>query len=131
MRVKIIFPGNLIAKKNSERILRNKKGRPYIYPSAAYCKWEIKALIMLKSQEIWGDEYPINIRFYHYRKTNGIFDFSNMFEGVQDVLQKSGIIAQDDMKHVFPIIDGNGWEKDADNPRAIITIEKRILTTTV
>ena len=68
-------------------------------------------------------EYPAVMTFYHYRKTNAAFDFSNMFEGLQDVFQILGIIVEDNMNHIIPAIEGLGWEKDAENPRVVVTIE--------
>ena len=120
--VKIVIPGNCIAKKNSQMAISMGK-RNMIIPSKAYQKWEKATKLHLAGQSPWGGSYPINIRFYHYRKTVARFDFSNMFEGVQDVLQAVGIIVEDDMDHVYPIIDG--WEKDSDNPRVVITLEER------
>lgn len=121
--MKIIIQGNAISKKNSKRILRSKAGKPFISSSSAYAKWRKLQLKELKDIPVWEGGYPVNITFYHYRKTNAIFDFGNMSEGVQDVLQELGVIESDSMRHVYPVHEG--WEKDADNPRLIITIEKR------
>ena len=122
-KLTIEIPGNAIAKKNSQMAIRM-GNRNMIIPSKAYQKWEKMAVRHLKGAGlVYGGEYPAVLTFYHYRKTLAAFDLSNMLEGVQDVLQKVGIIAEDNMNHIIPAIKGLGWEKDATNPRVLITLE--------
>lgn len=128
----IVIPGNVIAKKNSERIGRFKKAGKWfqnIRPSAAYERWEKAALqeLLLKRVQPWPGPYPVELQLTFYRKTRQPFDLSNMIEGVQDVLQKAGVIAEDNMLHVVPVIDRikqpMGWAVDKDHPRTEITIK--------
>jgi hypothetical protein len=122
-KLTISIPGNAIAKKNSQVAIRMGK-RNMIIPSKAYKKWEKMAVAHLNgSGLVYDGEYPAVLTFYHYRKTLATFDLSNMLEGVQDVFQTVGIIAEDNMLHIIPAIKGVGWEKDKDNPRVMITIE--------
>ena len=125
-KLTIELPGNAIAKKNSQMAVSMGK-RNMILPSKAYQKWEKAIVKHLKgSGLVYTGGYPAVMTFYHYRKTLATFDLSNMFEGVQDVFQKLGIIAEDNMNHIIPAIKGRGWEKDKENPRVLITIEKFI-----
>ena len=130
--MQIIIPGETIAKKNSQRIVkfgRSERARRSIRPSAAYDRWEKNALEHLqwiKPPHIF--DYPIQIYLFHFRKTKRKFDLSNMIEGVQDVLQKAQIIDDDSMTHVIPVIEfrpgvGYGWAIDKKDPRVEICIE--------
>ena len=130
--MQIIIPGETIAKKNSQRIVkfgRHDRAKRSIRPSAAYDRWEKNALEHLqwiKPPRI--SDYPVQLYLFFFRKTNSKFDLSNMIEGVQDVLQKAGIIDDDSMIHVIPVIEfrpgiGYGWAKDKKNPRVEICIE--------
>jgi len=122
-KLTIEIPGNAIAKKNSQMAIRMGK-RNMIIPSKAYQKWEKMAVKLLKGAGLeYTGEYPAVMTFYHYRKTLAKFDLSNAFEGAQDVFQKVGIILEDEMNHIIPAIKGLGWEKDATNPRVLVTLE--------
>lgn len=120
--MKITIPGNAVSKKNNKRIMTKGRGR-FIAASSNYMAWKRAAMILLRDLEKWEGGYPLNMTFYHYRKTNSKFDFGNVSEGAQDVLQELGVIEDDSMNHVYPV--HLGWEKDADNPRVIITLEER------
>jgi Holliday junction resolvase RusA-like endonuclease len=114
--------GDAISKKNSVISFKLPNGRSMTTPSKYYKKWHKIAKNALKNVPKWQGGYPVVIELYHYRKTNRAFDFSNMFEGIQDVLQECGIIEEDNMHHVIPKIRGKGWEKDKDNPRMEVKI---------
>ncbi len=124
MKIEIIIPGNAVSKKNNKRILKNKAGRSFLAASSNYMKWKRLALALLKDLPKWEGGYPVNMTFYHCRKTNAKFDFGNVSEGVQDVLQELEVIEDDSMLHVYPV--HAGWEKDAENPRVVVTIEARV-----
>ncbi len=118
--IKDSIPGDAIAKKNSQRIVWVKK-RPSIRPSTAYDLWEIQALqylIMQRHEPIVN--YPVELHLFFWRKTKRKFDYGNLSEGLQDVLQKAGIIEDDSMRHLIPVIDG--WGIDRINPRIDFTI---------
>ncbi len=122
-KLTIEIPGNAIAKKNSQNAITMGR-RNIIVPSKAYKKWEKMATAWLSGAGlVYTGTYPAVMTFYHYRKTLAKFDLSNMFEGVQDLLQKLEVIEEDDMNHIIPKVKGRGWEKDADNTRVLITIE--------
>ena len=127
MYLKFAIPGQVIAKKNSQRVVKLGRVRA-IRPSKAYDAWEEVALQELQYKRIpeWRGTYPVELRVFFFRKTKAKFDLSNMLEGVQDVLQKSGIIVDDSMNHVVPVIErrpsGYGWAIDKENPRVEIHI---------
>ena len=123
MKLEFEIPGDCIAKKNSQTAIRLGK-RNMIIPSKQYQRWEKATKAFLLGFPAWEGTYPVKLRFYHYRATNRAFDLSNMMEGTQDVLQAVGILAEDNMRHVIPVIDGLGWEKDAERPRVRIIIEE-------
>jgi len=121
--MKIIIPGNTIAKKNSQRVVRMGK-RYAIRASKAYDKWEKSALQHLQHTypgTVWEGGYPLLFHIFFWRANKRKFDLSNMLEGSQDVLQKAGIIEDDSMRHVVPVFDG--WGVDRGNPRVEIFLE--------
>lgn len=126
----IVIPGNAIAKKNSQRIIR--LGRlASIRPSNAYDEWEARAilhLVVLQRVMWWPGSYPVELHLFFYRRTQQKFDLSNMIEGVQDVLQKAGVLHDDSMRHVVPVFEhrpeGYGWAVDKANPRTEVTIKQ-------
>ena len=125
--LRFAIPGQTIAKKNSQRIVRLGR-RAAIRPSKAYDAWEKAALMELVMQRIpaWQGSLPVELRLFFFRQTRAKFDLSNMVEGVQDVLQKAGVLADDAMTHVVPVIDrrpsGYGWAIDKENPRVEVHI---------
>lgn len=125
--LRFTIPGQTIAKKNSQRVVRL-GSRAAIRPSKAYDAWEKAALLELALQRIpaWPGPYPVELRLFFFRQTMAKWDISNMIEGTQDVLQKAGILADDSMLHVVPVIDmrpsGYGWAIDKANPRVEVMI---------
>ena len=120
----LVFPGQTIVKKNSQRVVRF-GNHSSIRPSAAYDKWEKATMlnITVTHREAILD-YPVYIHYKFYRKDRRKFDLSNMCEGINDLMQKCGVIVDDDFRHVFPVFhsEHGGVMLDKDNPRAIVTI---------
>ena len=93
-------------------------------------RWEEEALQYLRYEarvRPWYGEYPVELSLFFFRKTKQKFDLSNMIEGVQDVLQKAGIIEDDSMRHVVPILEyrpviGYGWAVDEAYPRTEVMV---------
>lgn len=124
--LKITIPGQTIVKKNSRRLVKIGKF-PKSLPSKQYELWAEQALWHLKRYPKWAAGYPVAIGFFFYRQDRRRFDFSNLVQGPEDVLQQAEIIVDDDMNHIIPVIInrpgiGYGWAVDKLNPRVDIII---------
>jgi len=118
--MKIVFKGDARSKKNSKQAILI-RGKPRLIPSKQYQKWYRENVRELKGKlEKWEGDYPVEMRFYFYRSTRRKFDFGNMMEGIQDLLQDLGVIEDDSMNHVYPI--PLGWAVDKENPRTEVEI---------
>ena len=118
--MKITILGQVISKKNSQRIIRRGKF-PSIRPSKAYDEYSKLVLPQLQGLKYTG-KYPLEMRYYLYRRTLGRFDYNNLSQGIQDLLVKAGVIEDDDMLHLIPVV--LGWEKDKDNPRVELELKE-------
>jgi len=121
--LKYIIPGQPRTKKNSQRIVTNKKGVPFIIPSAEYKNFEKEAGLFLKPIPDKPVDYPVNIKCLYYRKNKIRCDLSNLHEATDDILVKYGIIA-DDNYNIVAGHDGSRVYIDKDNPRTEIYIEE-------
>ena len=117
--LEIIFPGEVISKKNSRRCFGNKA-----VGSKAFLKYEKEMLQELQYRRYkWLGSYPIDLHCFFYRKTKRSFDFSNLLESVQDILVKAQVIEDDSYLHVWPVIDGYGFDKE--HPRVVVNLKSR------
>ncbi len=117
---KITINNQVIAKKNSQRVVR--MGSRYaIRASKAYEKYA-KTAIQEASVYKYTGNYPCVVEMYFYRQTKRSFDLDNMQGSILDILVNAGVIIDDSMNHVIPRIRGHGWEIDKDNPRTEIRI---------
>lgn len=139
----ITIPGELISLKNSKRILfkhgmksKTLGGRPvsykskipFIAASEAAKKQEIRLIRLMKTpelkeqwdKEIEGKEFPLVLYYRIFRRTDGVFDYINIVQGLFDAMTKSKWIPDDDKLHLRSI--PQGWEKDAENPRIEIHV---------
>ncbi len=69
---------------------------------------------------IMGRAYPLRVRFKIYRSTHGKFDYVNILQNLLDAMVKAGYIPDDDARHLIPLPEQ--YEKDAQNPRTILTV---------
>ncbi len=122
MKHTIIVPGNAMSKKNSKDIIWA-GGSPRIVSSKAHNRWAKDALLVLKTNELVGHpwKYPVRMSFHFVRETRRRFDYTNLMQGIEDLLQLAGIIEDDDMNHVIPGPDFS-WSVDKNDPRTIVTI---------
>lgn len=109
-----------ITKKNSQRIVKGKNGRPIIIPSKAYKDYEKNALKYLPPY--WID-YPVNIRCLFYMPTNRRVDLTNLLEAIDDVMVKAETI-KDDNCLIVAGHDGSRVYVDRENPRTEVYIEE-------
>lgn len=124
--------GKPAVKKNNQKV-RFTGGRPVKYSTAPYLRWEDCAYSQLidivKAYEadtgvLWRTiDWRFNLAVRFYMPTFGVVDLSALYEGIQDVMVKHGIIA-DDSSWLLVSHDGSGVSKDADNPRMVVEITR-------
>lgn len=86
--------GRPISKKNSRRIFR--RGRKLVnIPSSAYEKWENHALVQLMGVEKPRISTPVHIEYIFTFKGKMQSDLDNIEAGINDILEKAGIIEDD------------------------------------
>jgi Holliday junction resolvase RusA-like endonuclease len=92
-----VIPGRPGILKNSKQICRTRSGKTFLKASDKYAIWEHMALAHVKAQ---GQEqqinFPVNLacKFYFTNK-KWEPDLDNCYAGVQDVLQKAGVLLDD------------------------------------
>lgn len=119
--IKITIPLPPITKKNSQRILHNKKtGRMFIAPSEQYKAYEQTALWYLPKGETINK--PVNVKCLFYMATRRKCDLTNLLEAVDDILVTGGVLA-DDNYTIIESHDGSRVYYDKENPRTEIYIE--------
>lgn len=121
----ITVEGDPYVKKNGSKSNRfggyyRKKNKKNIDP---FEQWEKSALIQLSIQRPLECDWPIAMHVKFYTKTRKMFDYTNMAEGIQDVLKKAEVIPDDNTKYIEPVFSGEygGREIDKDNPRIVVT----------
>lgn len=120
--IKIIIQVAPISKKNSQRILTNRRtGKPFISPSDAYKTYEREAMYYLP--RISTIDYAVNVKCLFYMATHRKCDLTNLLECVDDVLVMGGIL-EDDNFTVIESHDGSRVLYDKENPRTEIYITK-------
>lgn len=126
----IRIPGNVIAKKNSQMVVKF-GNHSSIRPSKAYTKFANQAVSHLYGQPEWPGNYPVIVEMFFFRESRRKFDLDNMQGSILDVLVNAGILKDDSMTHVIPKIYKHGWDVDKNNPRSVVKIYEYPLTTEV
>ena len=121
----LVLSGTTPSKKNSKRIVHNKRtGKPIIISSERHNDWE-KQVIEEVTEQFKGlrvTNYPIQIACKLFYKTRTKRDLDNQLSSILDVLKKAGVIEDDNMNYVNKIIvEFGGFDKE--NPRAEVTLE--------
>ena len=118
--IKFTVPLTPISKKNSQQIMRNTvTGRPFIMPSKKYKQYENDAALFIP-KNIFINE-PVNIKCLFYMPTKRMCDLTNMLEAIDDIMVKTGLLADDN----FNIVAGHDGSRvlyDKDNPRTEVYI---------
>jgi len=118
--MKFTIPLQPITKKNSQRIITNKKThRPMIIPSKAFKEYEIGCAWYMPRTEAIEEE--INVQAIYYMGTRRIVDLVNLHEALHDIMVKCGVL-KDDNSRIIVSTDGSRVKYDKDNPRTEITI---------
>lgn len=119
--IKFTIPLAPISKKNSQRILINRKtGKPFIMPSEQYKKYEDVVTAFYVPAEEYID-YPVNVKCLFYMPTRRKCDLTNLLEAIDDVLVNAGLLA-DDNYSVVAAHDGSRIYYDKKNPRTEVYI---------
>lgn len=121
--IKFTVPLPPISKKNSQQIFRpNGMNRPIIVPSKKYKEYEAAAAKYIpKLRQMHPINQPVNIKCLFYMPTRRRVDLTNLLEAIDDVMVKTGLLADDD----FTIIqshDGSRVLYDKDRPRTEVYI---------
>ena len=121
MNISFTLPGAPRTKKNSSRIVTNKKtGKPFVLPSAQFSAY----------QEAVGWHIPhkhkmiaerINLKCVYYMPTRHKVDLANLLSATCDILVHYGVI-EDDNANIVVSHDGSCVGYDKENPRVEVTI---------
>lgn len=120
--LKYVIAGKPVTKKNSQRILRTKAGRPFVAPSANYVAYEKTALMQIAAPEKAVD-YAVNVKVLYFVPDNRRYDLVNLLEATCDILVKANVVTDDNSK-IVASHDGSRVLFDRENPRAEIYIEE-------
>lgn len=121
VKTTITIPIAPVTKKNSQRMIRNKRTGKYIpIPSQQFVKYQKEAAGYLPAL---GIDYPVNVKATYYMKTRRRVDLCNLHEALHDVLVKCGTLADDNCK-IIVSTDGSRVRYDKDNPRTVVVIER-------
>lgn len=116
-----VIPLNPRTKKNSQRLIYNKKlNRPMIIPDEKYKEYEKNCGYFLKKLPQPISE-PVNVKCVFYRETRIRCDLTNLLEAIDDVLVLYGVLSDDNYQVIIGH-DGSRVFIDRENPRTEITI---------
>jgi Holliday junction resolvase RusA-like endonuclease len=121
---KITIPGRPRILKNSKKIGRNRfSGKIYVGKSDRYERWAFHMkTFFYRSYKGEAIDFPINIAFKFYFKDHAHEpDLSNAYQGLEDLLQLSGVIKNDKLIYSH---DGSRKIFGDKNERIEITITR-------
>lgn len=123
--IKFTIPLAPISKKNSQRIMTNSAtGKPFIMPSAQYKQYERDAAYFIpRLPRRASINEPVNVKCLFYMPTRRKVDLTNLLEAIDDVMVKTGLLA-DDNSDIVQSHDGSRVLYDKDRPRTEIIITK-------
>ncbi len=117
-----VINGNPTVKKNTQKVVRS-RGRSFVVYSAQYRAWEKQASIEIAIQgtPMQPIDYPVLLVCKFFMQTKRRVDLSALYEGIQDVLVKSGVLA-DDNSSIVQGHDGSRVLLDRERPRIEVAI---------
>lgn len=121
--IEITVPLPPVTKKNSMRIVRNRKtGKRRIMPSQQYMDYEAEAVWHCKKARVQRPiEEPVEVKCLFYMPTRRRVDLTNLLESIDDVLVRAGVL-KDDHSGIIVSHDGSRVLYDKDNPRTVLFI---------
>ena len=122
MIAEITLPGRPITKKNSQRIVTNRKtGRPMVIQSEQYIRYETECLWRLKQYRGPKFKSQVEVRALFYMPSKQRPDLTNCMQSVADILEKAGVIEND--RNIVSW-DGTRLLIDKEEPRVDIEIRR-------
>ena len=123
--IEITVPLAPVTKKNSMRIVRNRKtGKRRIMPSQQYMDYEAEAVWHCKKARVQRPiEEPVEVKCLFYMPTRRRVDLTNLLESIDDVLVMAGVL-KDDHSGIIVSHDGSRVLYDKDNPRTVLFIRE-------
>lgn len=119
--LKFTIPLAPITKKNSQRILKNRRTRAhFVAPSEQYENYEAAALWYVPRRNTPIDT-PVNVKCIFYMPTSRSCDLTNHLEAIDDIMVKAGLLADDNYK-IIASHDGSRVYIDRQKPRTEIEI---------
>lgn len=121
----VVILGELYSSKNGRKLRRGRRGF-YTVKSDLAASADAGILLQLNAQrKTWermtaGRSFPLHVCFSIFRRTNGIFDYINITQSLQDMMTKAGYIPDDNARFLLPVFDE--FQIDPSNPRTILTI---------
>lgn len=120
-----VIEGKLVTKKNSHTIIMV-NGRRIVAPDKRYKAWEKEAVKQIKDQcECWlplSHPTPVHVKMTFYMQDKRRRDLSNLYQGVEDAMQKAGIIDDDRQ-----IVSHDGSRKLLDRARPRVEVDVFVL----
>ena len=123
MMIKFTLYGNPITKKNSQRILMTRDGRPFIMPSKQYEQYRRDCLRQIVGDAKQRIETRVNVKYLFYMETKRKVDLTNLEESLDDILVDAGVLS-DDNSRIVAGHDGSRVLYDKESPRVEIEIEE-------
>lgn len=122
MVYRYLILGQPIVKKNTQRSAWI-NGKPVRYNTANYKAWERYATIQLRRQPYPPEPIstPILLVCKFFMQSKRVVDLSALYEGIQDLLVKEGILL-DDHARILVGHDGSRVFYDKNNPRIEVEI---------
>ena len=120
--IELTILGKPITKKNSQQIVTNKAGRPFIIPSKQFKQYQKLFLsqVRYKGEPI---DVPVNVQAIYYMPTRHRVDITNLMNATHDLLVDAKVIIDDNSK-IVKSVDGSRVKYDKNNPRVEIKITK-------
>jgi len=119
--MEITLKGRIPSKKNQKQIIY-RNGKPLIISSKKHKEWHTEQMWMVKGKGKVEEVKNIDITLYAPDKRKG--DLTNKAESIMDLLVDAGII-EDDNWMIVPNVFLRFGGVDKENPRAVITINKK------
>jgi Holliday junction resolvase RusA-like endonuclease len=122
--LKLVLPGQPFTKKNSQRIIVNRRtGKPLILPSKRYREYADAACRHLKAQYRGpAFEGPVEVCAVYYLASRSRWpDLVGLLQATGDILEEAGVITND--RNIVSW-DGSRIAGVSENPRAEIEIRE-------